>query len=333
MKLTITSTASLLALSLLGTVACSKKEESQPTDQAAAPAAPAPAPKDPSTLITGSKPTIPDVFQGIAPGTTIEEATKKVPGFDRSKPIPAAEFPDISFFVYAPKDSTRIENVRFELPKDKALALVTSKWGEPVVGEDLGKPVQFWFNPESEIVASLKDGYGEGSDLTFSQYSPAQKLLGEGKDIAFLSKAPVLGATVDELKAAYGQWLHVESDQEAQDKKAAIDKLTDGKSAGITTAEPKAYLDLPPTEYGSQFMRVNLNWKDGKVESYRFALAYRSVKAKKDEIFALVEKKWGAPKKEEKYGDPQFVFSEKPFIVVVPDDIGDAWDVKVSAKR
>ncbi len=337
MKRAISRSASVvIALSLFASVGCSKKESPEASATSVQPnlaEPPKPAQKDVATLITGDKPTIPEIYKGLTPGMTVAEAKAKVSSFSAEESLKDPAYDGINFFVYVPKDEPSLKTLRFELPKDKALSLVKAKWGEPVVGEDLGKPVHYWFNPETEIAATLKDGYGDGSDLEFFKYSPAAKLLGEGKDIAFLSKAPVIGATVDELKAAYGQWLHVETAEEAKAQKAAIDKLTDGKSANITTAEPDAYLDLPPTEFGSQFMRVNLSWKEGKVTRYWFQISYRQAKAKKDEIFAMLEKKWGKMKEEKDLGDTIYVASEKPFIVVKPNTISDQWDIEVQPKR
>lgn len=327
-------TATVFA-SLLGAVACNTTPEKQAEKTAAAAEAakPAVAAKGPETLINGSHPTIPDVFRGLEPGMAMEEAKKKLPSLPAETTIEDPAYGDLRFHAYVPEDGKRVENLRLKLPKDKALALVRAKWGEPVVGEDIGKPIQYWYNPELKLRASLKEGYGEDMDLTFERYEPLAKLLGDGPEIAFFAKVPVLGATVDALKAGYGPWFHAETADEAKSQKAALDKFTGGKTAGITSDMPDAYLDLAPTEYGDNFMRVNLSWDDaGKVESFRFGISYRQVPAKKDEILAQLEKKWGAPKKQEKYGKPLFVFSAKPFIGVEPNDISKQWDVKVQAK-
>lgn len=322
--------ALLVAGPLLVPVACDKKPEDTKTTAEA----PKPEPKDPATLVTGDKPTVPEVFKGLEPGMSLEEAKKKLPSLPEGDRIEDPAYGKMPFYVYIPKDETEIKTLRFQLPKAKALEIVKSKWGEPVVGEDIGKPVHYWFNPDKGIRASLKESFGEDMDLELERYEPAAKLLGEGKDIAFLSKAPVLGATPEALKAAYPQWWYEESAEEAAKNKAAIDKLTEGKSAGITSAKPSARLELPPTEYGSNFMWVNLSWgDDGKVERYSFDISYRQVEGKKDEIFAIFEKKWGAGKKEDKYGSPIFVYSETPFITVEPNDITKTWDITVTPKR
>jgi hypothetical protein len=323
----------VLAGLLLTAPACDDKKDEAKADDGKA-AEKKPEPKDPATLIAGDKPTVPTVFKGLEPGMTVEEAKKKLPGLPEEDRIEDPEYDGMYFYAYIPKDDDEIKNLRAQLPKDKALDMVKAKWGEPVEGEDLGKPVHYWFNPETKIRASLKQSFGDDMDLEFEKYEPAAQLLGEGKDIAFLSKAPVLGASPEELEKAYGEWFYKETEEEAKKNKEAIDKFSGGKTAGITTDKPSIRLELDPPEYGGNFMWVNFYWTDdNKVRRYTFDLSYRQAPAKKDEIFDLFKKKWGEPKEEQDLGRQIFVFSEEPFIVVRPNDITKTWDVEVEAKR
>jgi hypothetical protein len=229
------------------------------------------------------------------------------------------------------------------LPAGNALAMVTAKWGEPVVGEESGKPTYFWFNPEQKLRASLREGTAGEFDLRFDQYEAMARLLGDGKDIAFLSKVPVWGATADQVQAAYGEWFQMKSFDEAlaTHERELID--TESARGGRRMRQPRSFglveLDLPPTEYGRLFSRVKLQLDlDGKVFRCDFGFSYKFVPAKKDEIFGLFEKKWGKPEPLERPtmiggvlvgdGRPAFVFStgEPQIIVELNADIRD-WTV------
>lgn len=324
----------VLAGLLLTATGCDDKKDDAKGDDDKKAAEAKPEKKDPATLITGDKPTVPDVFKGLQPGMSLEDAKAKLPGLPEEDRIEDPAYDGMYFYAYIPKDSTEIKTLRMQLPKDKALEMVKGKWGEPVVGEDLGKPIHYWFDPETGVRASLKESFGDDMDLELEKYEPMAKLLGEGKDIAFLSKAPILGAGPEELEKTYGDWFYKETAEEAKKNKAAIDKLSGGKTAGITTDKPSIRLELDPTEYGGNFMWVNFYWTDdNKVRRYTFDFSYRQAPEKKDEIFEMFKTKWGEPKAEEDLGRPIFVFSEEPFIVVRPNDITKTWDVQVEPKR
>jgi hypothetical protein len=90
------------------------------------------------------------------------------------------------------------------------------------------------------------------------------------------------------------------------------------------------HLDLPPTEYGRHFTRINIEFDDdGKVKRYRIKLSYKGFPAAKDEILAQLIARWGEPKQEEEYGKTNLVFGETPRIVVKEDDIGKGWDLSI----
>jgi hypothetical protein len=130
---------------------------------------------------------------------------------------------------------------------------------------------------------------------------------------------------------------------ETDAKKAAEQQKQVGEFAGkdlakeLGPATANVRLDLPPTEWESYWTRVHITWgKDGKVESVWFKLPFEAYGPAKDELRAMFDKKWGAPKEEKEYGttgDTIWVYRAKePRIYVEEDTISNGWDVRISAK-
>ncbi len=293
--------------------------------------------KEISTLFTGDKVTIPPPFGELKLGMTLDESKGKAPGMADNGDIRTEEYPEVWFKADFDDDTKKLTRVYLNLPKDEAVKLMTAQWGEPKKGEELGKQILWWFNPDGEIRVALSDSYTEGeAHIEFTHYLPVEKFLGaEGPTLAFEKDAPLLGLTAADLESKYATWIKKESAEDAAKKQEDIKKLA-GEEAGALLGKPKASIDLeyPPTEWGHYWTPVHFMWSDdGKINRVWFSIEFEPHPAAKDEIFALLEKKWGEPKEEEEYGDKIFVFSEEPFIKVEEDTISNAWGIYIEPKR
>lgn len=105
--------------------------------------------------------------------------------------------------------------------------------------------------------------------------------------------------------------------------------MTGKDLSALGEAVPTTNIDLPPTEYGSQFTRIHPTLEDGKITRYRVQIDYEPYPAAKDEILELMKAKWGEPTEEEKYGKKQLVFNQTPRVVVEDNDISKAWDIEI----
>jgi hypothetical protein len=326
------SLAAIIALPLLlAAPACDKKPEEDSKEKEP----PKVEKKELATLFTGDKVTLPATFGGLKLGMTEDEGKAAVPNMDDGD-IKSEEYPDVWFKADFDKDSKKLTRVYFNLPKAEAIKLMTAQWGEPKKATEYDKEILWWFNPEAELRASLADSFTEGeAHIEFTSYWPTVKFLGEGPELAFQKDAPLLGLTVADLEAKYGPWIKKESAEEAAKSQEDIKKFA-GEEAGALMGKPTASIDLeyPPTEWGKYWTPVHFMWTDdGKIDRVWFGIDFEPHPAAKDEIMALLKKKWGEPKEEEDLGDKVFVFSEEPFIKVEEDTISNKWDIFIEPKR
>jgi hypothetical protein len=330
------SHAALLALPLLLAVAACDKDKKPEGDSKAVDEKPKVEKKDPATLFTGDKVTLPAVYGALTLGMTQDEAKKAMPNLPEDGTIETEEFPDLRFNSDFDDDSKKLTRVYFSLPKADAIKFVTAKWGEPKKGTDLGKEVLWWFNPEGNLRVSVADSFSEGEAyVEFTAYWPVKQLLGEGKEIAFAKDAPLLGLTAAELEAKYPTWIKKESEAEAKQNQEDIAKLA-GEEAKAIMGKPTASIDLeyPPTEWAKYWTPVHLSWSDeGKIERYWFGIDFEPHPAAKDELMAFFKAKWGEPTEEDDYGDKLFVFSQDPRIEVKEDTISNKWDITVEPPK
>jgi len=169
--------------------------------------------------------------------------------------------------------------------------LLAAAWGPGLAAVDgFGKPVVVWFNPADGIRAVL-----DGSTVVFRRYIPVARLLGEGRDLAFLT-APILGQTPAQVVAAYVPRATLKYD------------LPD--------------LRLPPTEWEMNFEQTVASpaTVDGRIVALEVRLSYVAHRAARDQLLALFRRKWGA-------GEPVedgVRYVAGPMEVIVEDG-GDAW--------
>lgn len=290
------------------------------------------------TLFTGTAPALPAPYKGLKPGMTADEAKAIFPAMPEDDTVKVPEYPDVRFNVDFDKKTKKIKRFYFDLPKDKAEAALTKAWGAPTQGETtIKKPISYWFNGETGLRATLEEGFGGDMKVELSAYTPAEKFLGaEGTAFAFEAKQAILGATIEDLRKGYATELveksQADADADRKKMEAMMGAENKQKLAALGGPKPSAYLDFPPTEFGSYWTRVNLTFDDaGKVSRFRTSLDYRAHPAAKDPLFALLKKKLGEPKEEEKYGKKLFVFGDKPRVEVEEDTISHAWDIEIEA--
>jgi hypothetical protein len=327
------SIAAVLALPLLIALpACDKKKEEEKKEEEK----PKVEKKEISTLFTGDKVTLPAPFGGLKLGMTLDEGKAAAPGMADDGDIKTEEYEDVWFKADFDDDTKKLSRVYFNLPKAEAVKLMTAQWGEPKKATEYDKEMLWWFNPEAELRVSIGDSFTDGeAHVEFTHYQPVAKFLGEGPEIEFQKAAPLLGLTIADLDSKYGAWIKKTTEEEAAQRKADIEKFA-GAEAGAAMGKPTADVDLeyPPTEWGKYWTPVHFMWSDdGKINRVWFAIDYEAHPEARDEIMALLKKKWGEPKEEDEYGDKIYVFSEEPFIKVEDDDISKAWDIFIEPKR
>jgi hypothetical protein len=294
--------AAALALPLLvAAPACekdSKKEEEPPKVEK----------QELSTLFTGDKVTLPGPFGGLQLGMTEDEGKAALPNMSDGD-IKSDEYPDVWFEADFDDQTKKLTRVYFNLPNSEAAKLMTAQWGQPQQATENDKQVLWWFNPEAKLRASISESFTEGeSHVEFTSYWPLVEFLGEGPALAFQKDAPLLGLTAAEVESKYGPWVKKKAD--------------------------RVELEYPPLEWGKYWTPVYFMWTDdGKIKRVWFGIDFEPNPAAKDEIMALLKKKWGEPKEEEELGDKVFVFSEEPFIKVEEDTITKKWDIFIEPKR
>ena len=335
----------ILTLSLAGPVGCDdKKDDAKSGDDKGdkgdgkddgGDAAKEAEVKDPATLFAKGPPDLPGPLAKLKWGMPEEEVKKAAPeledGYSKAK-----EYKDTYFGYYCPEDTGKLQSMRVVVEAEGAdlEKILTAAWGAPKKGEDLGKPKLFWFNPDKKIRATIQQGFGKEKEVQFEPYLPYAELLGEGKETLGFEVAdkPLLGASYDDLQKHYGQWLEGLSKEEAEKQRKQIEKMTGKDLSALGDAVASTNIDLHPTEFGSSFTRVHPKLEEGKITEFRVGIDWEPFPAAKDEIFEAIKGKWGAePKEEEDLGRKQFVFNDKPKVVVREDTITKKWDIIVEA--
>lgn len=161
--------------------------------------------------------------------------------------------------------------------------LLDEKWGPSKQVKDMIDDEVRWFDAKKQIRASAKPEKPEELDVSFVRYMPLATLFGSPGIVWGFEKAerPVLGATADEIVAAY---------KEYKPKLSA-----DGSTVTIY---------LPPTDYDGANARTSILMfvRKGKVADYRFNLPWGNWDGARAEYAAALEAKLGKPGKE-KYGE------------------------------
>ena len=300
---------------------------------------PKPEAKPLASLFGDKVPTIPSVYKGVTLGMTADEAKKLLPSLDGA--IPAPEYGSARFWVNVSKEKGTVESFRISFPKSERAAAFAA-WGPSKDGKDtIGHAESFWFNPQQKIRAIVSPGLGaENDDLTLTAYYPTADFLGDkGEKMGFEAPLAIVGATVNQLKAAYPKYFVEQTQAQADSSRKDLEKMM-GKDKDklkvLGKAAPSAYIDFPPTDFGAYFTRVNLTFDDkGAVKYFRTSVAFRDYPEAKDAILAAIQAKLGTAKTAKEYGsfgDPVMIFGKKSDIVVHEDAISKAWEIKVGKR-
>jgi hypothetical protein len=319
---------------------CGKKSSSDQAGAAGDQGSAAPATRPLDAAFFGSKVAPLGPLAKLSWGMPADAAHKAAPalfpkpGGDKYQLSDDPTYADVSYGVSIDKDSKRVSRMTVDLPAS-ARALIAKAWGPGKDGKDsIGKPRTFWFDPATGWRAYLEEGFGDKLGLEFHTYLPAAKLLGDGPDGLGFAPKGILGATLDDLRARFPDTI-VETDAAAAAaERKKVEKLAGQKLDQLGAAKPSVRLDLAPTEWGEYWTRIQIDWADdGTVGDAWFDLPYEAYAPARDDIKKVLDAKWGAPKQEEKYGEPILVYRAKdPRVVVKDDTITHAWNVRISTK-
>jgi hypothetical protein len=209
--------------------------------------------------------------------------------------------------------------------------VLVAAWGPGIEGKDtIDKPIVYWFNPATGWRAILGEGF-DNLKVEFDQYTPYEKLLGEGKDKLGFEPQSTLGATAADIKARFGALAIERNQAQAEADRKNLEAFAEQKLDDLGAPKPDIKLELPPTEYESYLTTVNFHFDEAnKVESLRVGISYAGVPAAKEQIFAAIKKKWGEPKEIEEYGQKVLLFNENPRVEVEDDTIINSWDITIS---
>lgn len=153
---------------------------------------------DVTAFITGNAPTVPSEVASLKFGMPKADALKAVSA--DSGYVPSKTNDKVSYQLDFDDDKLQKISVRADTEVEAAL---TKAWGAPIkTAKEL-----FWFNAATGTRAYLPS-YGGGKTVTFDAYEPAEKVVGEKfGDLSTVNGKLMLGATLDEAKAAYGERL------------------------------------------------------------------------------------------------------------------------------
>lgn len=204
----------------------------------------------------------------------------------RTLPPDTLTWEGLRFTLHWQPGDERLRYVAVSLPPDAPEGL-TARWGAPVEGR-VGprRKASWWIAPARQLQAVL-EGNEKGAHLSFWPLTPWQTLLGTGDRTRLgfeASDHPLLGATADQVEAAYPR---------LTPRRIGPDRID---------------LYLPPHEYTDRPVVVHLSLTDGKVSTLEFKLTYLANAALRDAFREGLTAKYGAP--------VQGVFGEKPRVEV-----------------
>lgn len=287
-------------LVLLLLLACSNKKEAAPAQQAEK-TAEAPKPKQPVTAALFGK-TVAQIgpLANLKFGMDDTDARHQLEAANTANTLEG-----VHWWLGIPRKKGKLDDIMLEFPTAQR-GLVAEAWGPGKDADRGGHPVTVWFNPELGVRAELNDDK-DHSTLRFEPYTPLAKLLGDGPQIAALSK-PFVGLTQADLAKAYPE-----------------------------LADESGHLWLPQTEweFGSG-IPVSPYPMSGPIESIAFSIPFdKSDPKSKDEILAVIEKKWGKVKRTEDLGVKTEIYNEAgPHVEVEQNDyMRDAVNMRVSEPK
>lgn len=173
---------------------------------------------DVATLFTGTTVTLPAEVAAAQFGAP-EADVKKALGAD-STYISSKTHENVSYDLDYTREEKKLEKISVSSTKAELEPILTKQWGPPIKTK---KGEAYWFDDKTGVRAYLPD-YAKGKRVTFTKYETLSGMLGDkGFELAFAKGKPLIGATPDELKAAWGGKL-CDWDKEAAAVKASIEE-------------------------------------------------------------------------------------------------------------
>lgn len=275
-----------LLLPLLAIAACGSEKEGGKRERPAAKS------KDVSPLFTGTTVTLPPDVAKAAFGASedqVKAATGATSTYLSSKALDSVSY---NFdYSHAERKLDKI-GVSTQTPLEP---LATKQWGAPI---KTAKGAAFWFDAKTGLRAWLPE-YAKGTNVAFSRYDSLETLLGPtGFALAFAAGKPLLGATLDELKAAWGSKL-CDFDEAAPKIKKSIDTYRTESFNLWHDLPHRVRLCLPLPRFVDESMQPYGDELDvgrmGKIE--RVSLAFQTGGSKElvDQATKFFDAKFGTP--------------------------------------
>ena len=221
---------------------------------------------DISTLFSGTTVTLPEEVAKAVFGAPQAEVSKAI-GTDTTY-MSSKKFDGVSYDLDYSREEKKLEKVTVASNTDLEPVL-SKQWGPPIKTK---KGVPFWFDPKTGTRAWIPD-YAKGRRVAFSRYDSLESLLGsKGFDLAFAAGKPLLGATLDELSAAWGGKLCDFAREGAEVKKSIEEYRTDWNGLWYDKARKlRLCLALPRfVDEGTPFGDTVYVGRMGKVEEVMF---------------------------------------------------------------
>jgi hypothetical protein len=235
-------------------------------------------------------------------GMKLAEARKLAPGVVEVRAGIATGVDGVRQFVGIDDKLGVVRSIYLNLPP-RAEDLIAEAWGRGLAAtEPVGKNVLVWPDPTTGWRATLRAALGSSHDLAFDNFLPAAQLFGEQPDV--LDAVPLLNATADEVKKAYG-----------------ADVVPQGRDLVLT---------LPPTEWERSATKITLGMSGGHVRELSFAIPWKAHPDAHDTLLELFTHKWGTPRPSEDDGKRILVFRDGQPRVEVREDIEHgAWRIEI----
>lgn len=236
-------------------------------------------------------------------GMPIAEAKQLAPGPVSVRAGIATKYDGVREFVALDDKAATVRSIYLNLPPN-AEELITQAWGAPTEINIVGKQVDVWPDPETLWRATLRPALGKSQDLVFDNYIPAVALFGDQPDTLEALPEPVLGRTVEEVKAAYKESVTAQ-----------------GKNLVIT---------LPPTEWDRFATRITLGTSGGRVREIEFSVPWKPNPKARDTLLDLFKAKWGLPEEVVEDSKPTLMFrKDDPRVEIREDPDHGAWQISI----